>query len=454
MPLVAVPVSLPPDTVAVHAADLDADGRDELVIESRPNRADRAVPVTLTVLHFDAAGREEARDTVPLGASAIAWDLALGGIFAVDGEGALSLWPARARLATLPTPLSWVGPTTPRALDVAHDLDHDGDAEVLVWSRGRVHAVASHGGVYGALAAPAEGALATSSGAGATGLAVTALLPRVVVGDIDGDGKDDVSLPRGRALTVHFTGRELGARTATLRLPRDLAPPPERGARDEEERRLVGAWFSDIDGDGKLDLVVHEAVLAGSWFGSTAALSLYRGTGEGFVGPEVIETDAAALEVRLVDWEGDGDQDLLVPQIDVTMGNLARGLLARRVSLDAWLYRTGGGRLAGEPVLLGDLVVPIDKPEAFHAELEADLTGDGVVDLVTDGGGDQLQVFAGVATPDRGRGVSATPTATLSLPIPDVDEALYVRDVTGDGRAEVLVWEPGSRTAHLVRLVD
>lgn len=454
MPLVVLPLALPPDAVALRTADVDADGREELVVESRPNRTDRAVSVTVTVVHLDGAGREEGRDTLKLGPQALAWDTALGGIYGLDGKGALQLFPTRTRLANLDTPLSWVGPTTPQALDIAHDLDRDGDAEILVWSRGRVHAAASHGGLYGSFAAPAEGKLATENRAGATGMAVTALLPRIVVGDIDGDGTADVALPKGRALTVHFTGDALGERTATLRLPRDLSPPSERGARPQTGRRLLNTWFSDLDGDGKLDLLTQEALLSGGWFGSTAALTLYRGTGTGFAAGQTVETSAAALDVQTVDWEGDGDLDLLVPMIDVTVGNLARGLLARKVSLDAWLFPMDNGRLATDPVRVGTLDLPINNPDSLHAELTADVTGDGVVDLVTDEGADRVVVYEGLADPTRGRGLSASPLARLDLPVPDVEDALRVVDLTGDGRAEVVVWEPGRTQAQILRLVD
>ena len=454
MPLVAIPLALPPDAVALRTADVDADGREELVVESRPNRSDRAVSVTVTVVHFDGAGREEGRDTLSLGTQALAWDMALGGIYGLDGQGALQLFPTRTRLADLDTPLAWVGPTTPRALDIVHDLDGDGDAEILVWSRGKVHAVASHGGVYGSFSAPAEGKLATESRAGATGMAVTALFPRMVVGDIDGDGTADVALPKGRSLTVHFTGDALAARTASLRLPRDLAPPPERGAQAQTGRRLINTWFADLDGDGKLDLLTQEALLSGGWFGSTAALTLYRGTGAGFSAGQTVQTAAAALDVQTLDWEGDGDLDLLVPMIDVTVGNLARGLLARKVSLDAWLFPMADGRLATTPVRVGALDLPLNNPDALHAELTADVTGDGVVDLVTDEGADRVVVYAGQADPTRGRGLSSTPVARLDLPVADVDGALRVVDLTGDGRAEVVVWEPGQTQAQVLRLVD
>jgi hypothetical protein len=47
---------------------------------------------------------------------------------------------------------------------------------------------------------------------------------------------------------------------------------------------------------------------------------------------------------------------------------------------------------------------------------------------------------------------SEQPIAALALPVPRVDDALFVHDLTGDGRAEILVWEPGARAGALLRL--
>ena len=454
MPLLVMPLRLPADVAELRAADVDQDGRDELIAVAQVRSAGQPDAVTLTVMHFDASGREEARQTLDLGREPLLWDADHGGLYAIDGAGVvrLALDGTRPRLASLPTPLAPLGRTTPSPADIAHDLDGDGDAEVLVWSRGRYHAVASHGGVYGSVPAPARGDLGARDQAGGAGLRVTAALPPLVVGDIDGDGRADLSLPQGDRLTVFFTGDELGARTARLRLPRDLDPPPPRGEGDGPRVRLISSWFSDMDGDGRIDLVTHDAVTDGSWFGSTAALTVYPGTGGGFGPPQRAQTEAAAFDVRVVDWEGDGDQDLVVPQVDVSMGNLARGLLSRSVQVEAMLYRMTDGRLSSTPERLGELVVPLERPDRFHARLTSDLTGDGVIDLVTDGGEDRLEVFAGRPDPSRGRGIEEAPIGAVDLVVPDVEDALMVRDLTGDGRAEIVVWSPGSAQATMVRV--
>jgi hypothetical protein len=122
------------------------------------------------------------------------------------------------------------------------------------------------------------------------------------------------------------------------------------------------------------------------------------------------------------------------------------------VQVEAMLYRMDDGRLSSTPARLGELVVPLDRPDRFHAKLTSDLTGDGVIDLVTDSGEDRVAVFAGRPDPSRTRGIAEAPIGAVELVVPDVEDALMVRDLTGDGRAEIVVWAPGVAAASIVRI--
>src|SRR5688572_32602457 len=79
---------------------------------------------------------------------------------------------------------------------------------------------------------------------------------------------------------------------------------------DDIDRICTRAFAADLDGDAKLDLVI------GNFRGTFAFV---RGEGQGKFAPQAswIETDGGKLEVGhhgdpfLVDWDGDGDLDLL-----------------------------------------------------------------------------------------------------------------------------------------------
>jgi hypothetical protein len=442
-----VPIDLPADLVAVHAGDLDGDGRDELVLVSRPDGARGVAPVTLTAVAFGADGAESGRRTFSLGTTPLLWDVQ-GGLHGVGPDGPVTLEPGGPRtLLAAPTLLGALGPTTPQSADVVDDLDDDGVPEVLFHSRGRLRAVSVDGTDRGSVAAAVRGRLGGKDESGGRAQHLTVRWPSLVVADLDGDGRKDLLLPEGRTLRVWRTGAQLGAERLDLRLPVDLDPPDDPAKQRGARKELGRAWFQDVDADGRVDLITQHWRIDGSWFGTTAEIALYRGTGRGFEAARVVQTDSAPVEVRTLDYDGDGDLDLLVPQVDTGVGNLARALLARRVQVEARLHPLEDGAWTAEPVALRTLSVPVDDPDAVAVSLDADLDGDGQLDAVLAERGEPLRVFRGGPG-----GIEEDPMASAQVEIPPGDDPLFVRDLTGDGRAEVLVWGPGAREGTLLRL--
>ncbi len=451
MPLVAVPLALPPHLHELRAGDIDGDGRDELVMVSRVPKGALPDAVTLTVVHFDAAGAEEDRTTLPLGQEALLWDIE-GGLWAMDGDGARALGtergPALPRIGRQRTPLGGLGPTTPAPADIAADIDHDGIPEVFVFGGGQLHAYSADGQDRGAVPAPGSGALESRRKAGATQLIAADRMPPFAVADADGDGRDDVLLPRNDTLQVYFTGTRIGERQATWALPLDLAPRKDPAApREGERRELEAAWFQDFDNDGMVDLLVHQWVVGSSWFGATAELLFARGTGSGFARPQRVETETAAFEVRPLDFDGDGDTDLVVPLVDIGFGNLGRALVSRKVQVDVGLFTMDDGQLSARPTLLRAFAWPITDPESVQAALQGDVDGDGSIDLVRGEDGEAVVVHTSTA-----RAIATEERARLALDLPRGADPFFVRDLTGDGRAEIVVWGPGQRTGQLLRL--
>ncbi len=445
MPLVAVPLDLPPDVVEVRAGDVDADGRAELVWVSRVPAASGPDGVRLTVHHIDEEGRLAGTDTLDLGREPLLWDVE-GGLWGVAGTGPVAVEAGGLRpLADVTTVLSALGPTTPAAADVVTDLDGDGVPEVLFHTRGQLRAISVDGTDRGGVRATASGELGGRDRSGGRTQLVGVSWPAVVLEDFDGDGIRDVLLPDGATLRVHLTGDQLGARTRSVRLPLDLDPDRDPAARGAQRKELARSWFRDVDADGRVDLVTMHWVVDGSWFGSRAEITLYRNTGDGFGAGTAVTTPSSPVETRLLDLDGDGDLDLLVPQVDTGLGNLARAMLARRVQVDALVHDLDGGRFAAEARSLRTLSVPVDDPDALAVKLDGDIDGDGFLDAVLLDGEAPLAVHRGGAA-----GIAEDPWATLAVPRPPGEAPLFVHDLTGDGRAEVVVWGPRSRRATLV----
>ncbi|MCB9791714.1 MAG: VCBS repeat-containing protein [Alphaproteobacteria bacterium] len=444
MPLLPIPIDLPPHFVEATAGDVDADGRRELVLVSSPPKGPgEPRAVTLEEVHFSADGRLERRDSTQLPARA-AWWSAEGALWRIDDDGLFVRSPEGwSRLAALNTPLSGLGPTTPVQAGFSEDLDGDGQHEAWVYSRGRFHVYSEDGRSLGSFAAPAQGSLADRDEQGGRSLRATLRVPTVLAGDFDGDGVKDLLLPDGSSvLVVPVRGPqgvvELGTPTRVT-LPRALVDPDEDEG--ETQRSVTDVEFRDVDGDGLLDLVVHEVVTEGSFFGATAEVHLYRGDGRGFRHAQTLATGTGSADLSLHDLDGDGDLDLVLGQVDVSFSNLARGLVAREVEVQLSAYLCEDGVFSQSPTRLEALSVDLSDP-SFAWTLWGDFDGDDAADLAWMDG-DVLKLR-----------LSGDPDKVESLRLTVKVEQLMAHDVTGDGVPELLAWAPGEERAVLVRLTD
>ena len=449
MPLTSLPFDLPADLADLRAADVDGDGRDELVLVSRKPRPGAPATVKLTILHFAPNGALGGRREVDLGSRAALWDIAAG-LWILDKDGFARIDPetgATTRIAKFPTALANLGPTSPAWAPLAHDLDGAGAPELVGWSAGRYLAFRADGAAFGSVAAPAEGALDLDWSTGGARASSTLAPPPLAVSDLDGDGLLDLLLVSGSTLAAYSTGPAgIGARAATVGLPLDLEPPDEDPKPGETRRRISAVWFEDIDGDTKMDLGVQRIVLAGSWWGATAELAWAKGRGDGFGALTTIPVNAAAFGVELLDFDGDGDKDFLAPVVDIGIGTVARALVARSARVDLALFRMNAGSFAPSKVLRV-FGFPLEQPDRFQASLDGDVDGDGRVDLVTNDGTDTVRVYRGA---DGALGT--TPAFEAAVRVPIADETLFVHDLTGDGRAEIVVWGPKERTGTVLRV--
>ncbi len=448
MPLSLQTVDLPADTRELRAGDVDGDGRAELIAVSRTPRPGAPDTVRLTLLHFAADGALAGRREVDLGSRPALWDVN-GGLWTVDKDGLARIDPeagTTTRVAKFPTALAGLGPTTPAWSPLAHDLDGDGAAELVAWSAGRYLAFRADGTPLGSVPAPAEGALGLDWETGGARASATLTPPPLAVSDLDGDGRQDLLLPAGAKLAAYFTGDTVGARAATLALPLDLEPPEEDPKPGETRRRITAVWIVDIDGDGRTDLGVQRIVLSGSWWGATAELLWAKGRGDGFGALATLPVNAAAFGVELLDLDGDGDRDFLAPVVDVGIGAVARALLARSARVDLSLFRMDQGTFAA-PQVQRVFAFPLEQPDRFQASFDGDVDGDGRIDLVTNDGEDRVRVYRGSAT-----GLEATAAWDSPVRVPVADESIFVHDLTGDGRAEIVVWGPRERAATVLRL--
>lgn len=287
--------------------------------------------------------------------------------------------------------------------------------------------------------------------------------PVLGLGDVDGDGVDDLGTGRARR----------GSRGAVVVLGRrswpaslDLARLGRRGITVVTgEGRPATPWpVGDVDGDGLADLalltddprrVSIDDVASMAWVvygragGATVRFANARrslrptvtvnGRPAGFAFRPDVPCGCTFTAIRQAgDVNGDGRADVLVPEVsqETTFGDL--------------LDIVFGQRRARVQVGLGAGLRGIRVPGAsatFAASSIGDLTGDGFSDVIARGvGGTGL-----VVAPGRRLGV-VTPVLQpwVATGSRKVDAATPAGDVDGDGRGDLLVQLDGAAAAAVV----
>ena len=246
--------------------------------------------------------------------------------------------------------------------------------------------------------------------------------PALAVGDVNGDGLDD----------VYLGGAKLQpGRLFTQRRDGTFAPQDDAVFAVDSLSEDVGASFFDANGDGRPDLYV---VSGGSEYSEGASplqdrLYLNDGRGhlrkaENALPPE----SSAGSRVAAADYDGDGAVDLFVGGrvVPWRYGTDPQSLL---------LHNDGRGHFTNVTAKLA--------PELEHVGMVTDATwrdvdGDGRLDLVVVGEWMPITVF---------RNVGGGRLQKLAVPSLDSTEGWWNRivagDFTGDGRVDFIVGNLG-----------
>ncbi|MBN2490658.1 MAG: VCBS repeat-containing protein [Planctomycetes bacterium] len=280
-----------------------------------------------------------------------------------------------------------------------------------------------------------------SSPAGDLMVATVRRMSAPVIADEDGDGRPDLLLLEGDWLRVW-----------------PQAPGgvwPESAATEhnvEKVRSLVPRWartgnvaHADLDGDGKLDFLVRQAVERDV----RTRLLLFTGGAAALTGPPVrifvLEGLTAAPCFRDVD--GDGRLDLLVPTYRLDLLERARraAVSSLEVTLHVFLNR-GAARFGLRPDYSRTESLRTDQLAAAGIEpmilLDGDFNRDGRADLLVVDEQDRLRIY--LSTETSGGLFRAGGTFTfqdrpaVSVPI-EVPRQVRVFDQDQDGVSEVLL---------------
>ncbi len=491
-----VVLDLPGPPAVIVAADLNGDGRKDLLVvvaytrwgSITTDRVEDAVAVTEVVpALFDVrearaflaqagGGYRPAGPPLPLPASVLSAEagsethpvvaLTDDGLSEIrlsgtPGAESLTLEP----LLEEPCAFAGTGAILPD-LDVLKDVDGDNVLDALIPA---TDGIAVHRGENGGFAKVASfrGRLPGDDRSSPLGSASRDVpIPRVE--DADGDRRLDLVVgQRGGTPWIAIARGLGGARFAPARVVElgCLASPAQKtattGGQDDHaqgpSRRDV-AWAGDLDGDGRIEIVTREEVDTGKSDMKQAKRPLMRYRVHHLrpdlsVDPGPYTTFEAegwafsggfrdGVDLQFIDLDGDGRKDLVTVTLDFSMLQALRALTAKKIGVGLEFHviaqqADGSFRLVPDQKLDETLHLDLNRLEISRlGQFQGDFDGDGRVDFVHLGRGKTVTIHRG----QRGGRYAEKPDLAIALDDEPEDVMLVrVRDFDGDGRSDLAI---------------
>ena len=187
----------------------------------------------------------------------------------------------------------------------------------------------------------------------------------------------------------------------------------------------------DLNGDGKLDLLLSDASSTYAYY----YLYALPGNGDGtfnLSGAQYVEQNTVVTSIIPGDFDGDGVQDLTIGVETLLDSNDS----PQQGSTGVYLMKGNGDLTFGTPVVYAAGTYPLDGQYA-------DLNGDGYPDLILNEVA--FDYFESVYTPstvvfqNMGKGALASTTLGFTAPSSGYDQRVFVEDFNGDGSLDVLL---------------
>ena len=478
-----VDLDLPGPPAAVVPADLDRDGRIDLLVvvasttwgSIMEERIEAAIAVTEVVpALFDkrearaflaqSDGTYRALPPLPLPQTvlAVAAGSAERPVVALTDEGLaeLKLSPEGALVleAFLEEPSAFAGSKTFLAeLEFIRDVDGDGTADVLIWTPA---GLAIHPGLGSAASfrGPIPGARDE------TDWGATRILPIPEFLDVDGDGKRDLVVrdlsasPQRVAIARGEGGGRFGAASwVSLGCLAAAAPKPAAKESDDgppaEARRV--AWFGDLDGDGSAEIVTREGLDTKSGMKQAKKpkmrYAIHRLGKDFSIDPKPVRSFDAqgyafsgafqdGVDLDFIDLDADGRKDLVTVTLDFSIFQALRVLTAKKIGIGLEFHvlsqKPDGAFVLVEGQTLDEkLRLDLNHLEVSRlGQFRGDFDGDKRIDFVHLGKGTNVTLHRG----QPGGKYPEKPDLAIALDEEPQDVMLVrVTDLDGDGRSDL-----------------
>jgi hypothetical protein len=222
--------------------------------------------------------------------------------------------------------------------------------------------------------------------------------PRMNAGDVDGDGRPDLVATSRHEIRVFLQSAEGRFAAEPDRvLPLRLISEADHVRRSGNVRLAT----ADFDGDGRADLLVSQSSGGILDAEGRAALHLNRGGTWNLYAPDqVFQVTGGTLTNQLIDLDGDGRVELIDVRVSLGVIQLVNLLVTRDIEAGVSVHRAGNGLpFDPEPWTERRLRFAFDfrtlRGRGFIPTVEEDLNGDGQRDLLSSADGDALEVYLG-----------------------------------------------------------
>jgi hypothetical protein len=403
-------------SVAAQLAELNGDGRTDLFIVTLigiPPEEERTILVYLQ--REDGSLPAEPDHRVPVPHWSAVYDVA---DVRPDspGEELVLLRPGGATLVSLADASggSWTleapGPTSVGLADDERGFEHFrivyddfGEEPWLVVAQiGQLTALSPDGEVKARIAVPRRANYFIIPATGLVSLEsdfqIFLDVPKLSIGDVDGDGRADIVNSTRHEIRVFLRRADGGfpfepSRTIPLRLvtPRDHI----RGSGG------VVSEIKDIDGDGRVDLLISHVQGTFTDAHTTVYVYMNRDGGWNLGEPdETLRSKASLVSNALFDFDRDGRRELIRLEFAFTLLEFVELLVSREVDLTISIHRFDDAEgFGGEPWMKKSLSLPFSfdtfRLKGFVPTANLDLNRDGLLDFVSSGGGQAIEVYLG-----------------------------------------------------------
>jgi hypothetical protein len=442
-------------SVAAELAELNGDGRTDLFVVTLvgiPPEEERTILVYLQREDGSLPSRPD--HTIPLPHWSAVYDVAdvrkdSPGeelvLLRPEGTTLLSLADASGRSWSLDVP----GPTSVGLADDERGFepfriaygDFAAEPWLIVPQIGQLTALSSDGAVEARIAVPRRANYFVIPATGLVSLEsdfqIYIDVPKLSIGDVNGDGRTDIVNSTRHEIRV-FLRQEDGSfefepsRTIPLRMvtPRDHI----RGSGG------VVSEIKDIDGDGRVDLLISH--VKGSFADATTTIYVYmnRDGGWNIQAPDqILSAESSLVSNALFDFDQDGRRELIRLELAFSLVEFVELLVSREVDVTISIHRYEGSEGFGEdPWVKKSFSVPFSfdtfRLRGFIPTANVDINGDGLIDFVSSGGGEALEIYLGAREKPFAERNGRQELSTAGV--------IHFGDLDGDHLADFVIFDP------------